>query len=125
LGCAYAVRLLGEPDTSPLNGEPSFTAVNILAQVGQLLPVYAFALHRGRDFIARANPEVVARALDALAHADFPRRLYRELAERYLALDAPVIASGIIDGIIDHRADDLYDLIERIITQTRHHDLLR
>ncbi len=122
LACAYAVRLLGEPDTSTLNGQPSVTAINVLAHHGQRLPVYLFVLRQGADFIQQGNGEVVAKALEALA-VDFPAALFAELAESVVAQDVPVVVSGLVNAITAARLVDLYPLLERIITRTRHDDL--
>jgi hypothetical protein len=115
LGCAYAVKLLGEPDTSELSGEPTLTAMAVLAQHGQLLPLYGFVLHRGRAFVERGMGEVVGKGLELLAGV-LPQPLYAPLAESFAALDAPTISSSIAD---------LYALLEGIITGTRHDDVHR
>jgi hypothetical protein len=124
LACAYAVKLLGEPDTSILSGEPSLTALSVLVTAGRLLPVYQFALRGGRLMIAAGIDEAVEKALEALSNsATFPADLFRDLCEAYLELDAPLPLRGIITGIIDTGNDDFYPLLERIITSTRQDDL--
>lgn len=122
LACAYAVKLLGEPDTSTLNGQPSITAINVLAHHGQRLPIYQFVLRQGHDFIQRGNGEVVSRALETLGRG-FPPALFAQLAGMYIDLDVPVALSGIVNAITSHRLADLYPLLERIITRTRHGEL--
>lgn len=122
LACAYAVKLLGEPDTSTLNGQPSITAINVLAHHGQRLPVYQFVLRQGRDFIQRGNGEVVSRAIDVLGR-DFPPALFAALAEDYVELDVPVALSGVVNAITTQRLAQHYPLLERIITRTQHAEL--
>lgn len=124
LGCAYAVRLLGEPDTSELNGEPSLTSVKVLAVSGQVLPVYLFVLRLGQSFIANGQGEVVGKALEVLG-GDLPPALYRPLAEQFADLDSPAASSGLLTAIVEARLEDLYLLLERIITATRHDTLHR
>src|SRR5437868_2999019 len=41
----HSVRLLVDQYTSPMSGEPAVTAARVLAAQGQLLPLYARALH--------------------------------------------------------------------------------
>ncbi|MBN1284169.1 MAG: hypothetical protein JXB47_02095 [Anaerolineae bacterium] len=124
LACAYAVKLLGEPDTSQLNGEPSMTAVRVLAHYSQALPLYQFVLLAGEDFIQEAKGEVVSQALESLG-ADFPPAVYAPLAERFAALDVPIVTSGIINHITRHRVTALYPLLRDLITETKHDDLHR
>jgi hypothetical protein len=124
LASAHAVRLLGEPDTSPVNGEPSFTALAVLVQQGHLLPIYGFVLRQGQDFIAQGMGEIVGKALELLP-VDFPVDLYAPLAESFVALDAPAAISGVANAIVEQRIADLYPLLERIITGTRHDEVHR
>lgn len=123
-GSAYAAHLLGEPDTSVPNGQPSLAAINVLAHTGQLLPVYQFVRLQGEAFIQRHNPELVARAFEVLADG-FPDELYAELADEYVTKDVPVVTSGIVDAIVEGRMAELYPLLERVITGTRHTDVQR
>lgn len=125
LAGAYATRLLGEPDTSPLNGEPSLTALKVLAGSGQLLPVYLFVLRQGEAFVERGNGEVVASALEALADDALPRRLFAALAEQVAAWDVPVTSGGLAEAITALQIADLYPLLEHMLTTTRHADLVR
>ncbi|MBN1966210.1 MAG: hypothetical protein JW910_16300 [Anaerolineae bacterium] len=122
--CRHAVRLLGEPDTSPLSGEPSLTALGVLIRFGETLPVYGFLLRQGRDCVARGYHEVVGKALASLG-ADFDPDLYAALAEPLLALDAPVVSMGVVDHVVEGRVDALYPLLERLITRTKDADLHR
>lgn len=124
LGSAYAVRLLGEPDTSPLNGEPSITALGVLAMQSQPLPIYQFILLRGEDFIRQGLGDVVGKALELLG-ADFPTPLYASLAEWLIELDAPTASSGLVNAIVAARLTALYPLLEDLIAGTRHDDLHR
>ena len=122
LGLAYATKLLGEPATTQGNCEPSMTAVNLLVWGGQALPVYQFVLLVGETFVREAKGEVVGRALELLV-AEVPPDLYAALCAPFAAMDAPVAVSGVIAAITQHHAIDLYPLLERIVTGTRHDDL--
>lgn len=122
LACAYAVRLLGEPDTSTLNGQPTMAAIETLLAGGNILPVYHFVLRQGTAFITQGMGEVVTRAIEALGR-DLPRPLFAELGEHFLALNSPSALSGIASAIIEGRMDDQYPLVGRIIATTQHDDL--
>lgn len=122
LACAWAVRLLGEPDTSPLNGQPTITAMQTLLAGNQVLPIYHFVLRLGDAFISKGLGEVVSQALEALGR-DLPRPLFEELAEYYANADSPSALSGITSAIVEQRISDLYPLVKRVITSTHHDDL--
>lgn len=124
LGRAYAVRLLGEPDTSPLSGEPSATALNVLASLDERLPVFGFIRLAGRALIENRLSDLVGKAFELLGAA-FPATLFAELAAEYSALDVSPVSAGIINAIIERRDAALYPLLEQIITQTRDADLHR
>jgi hypothetical protein len=124
LASAYAVRLLGEDDTSEFNGEPSITAINVLLRANQPLPIYGFLLLKGERFLEQGKGEVVARAFELLG-ADFPPALYRAAAERFTGYDLPAVTSGIIDYIVQNRVSAFYPWLQDIIKGTRHPDLHR
>lgn len=124
LASAYAVKLLGEDDTSEFNGEPSITAINVLLRANQPLPIYGFLLLKGERFLEQGKGEVIARAFESLG-ADFPPALYRAAAERFIGYDLPVVTSGIIDYIVGNRLDSFYPWLQEIIQGTRHPDLHR
>jgi hypothetical protein len=125
LGCAHAVRLLGEPDTSQLNGQPTLTAIHVLAGYGRPLPVYAFVLRQGEAFVRDGIGEVVGTALESLAAAEFPASVFAALAQTVAAWGMPTVSSSLLHAIITGRKTDLYPLAQDIITRTRHDDLHR
>lgn len=118
----HAARLLGEPDTSPLSGEPSLTAIGVLARLNERLAIYQFALRQGEDFIRRGNGEVVGRALEMLG-ADFPADVFTALVEPLLAFDAPAASAGVINYIVESRQAALYPLLNKVLDDTRDEDL--
>lgn len=123
LACLHATRVLGEPDTAVLSGEPSLTAINVLARFDVHLPIYAFVLRQGEDFTRRGNGEVVGQAFESLGAA-FPVTEFEALAEPFLALDAPAVSAGIINFIVARQDDALFTLLSRILDDTRDDDLL-
>ena len=121
--CLHATRILGEPDTSALSGEPSLTAITVLARFDERLPIYAFLLRQGENFARRGMGEVVAQGFESLGE-DFPVPEFTALAEPFIALDAPAVSAGIINSIVARRDEALFPLLTRILDDTRDDDLL-
>ena len=114
----YATKLLGEPDTSELNGEPSLTALSVLSTRGYILPIYQFLLRQGEAFIYSNKAEVVGKALEVL-DKDFPKTLYRALADQFIPLDIPIVSAGMVNYITQYRQEALYDLLDRMLNETK------
>ena len=124
LACLYAARFLGERHTSVFSCEPAMTAIDVLVASDQRLPIYQFLLRGGEEMARTARGELTGKALASLG-GDFPLHLYADLIERYQALDQPTATMGIINWIIDGRAESLYDRLETVIQSTRDADLRR
>jgi hypothetical protein len=122
LASVYAVKLLGENDTSQFNGEPSITAVTLLRRFNQPLPIFQFLLRQGKNFIERGLAEVVGKALESLGK-DFPLHLYEELADDFLQNEVPVVVGGIINYIIENDVSELYSRMVQIIEEAEDNDL--
>ena len=124
LACIYAARFLGERHTSVFNCEPALTAVDVLVASNQRLPIYQFLLRGGEGMARTGRGELTGKALESLG-ADFPPHLYEDLIEQYQALDQPTASMGIVNFIIEARAEALYDRLEAVILATRDVDLRR
>ena len=124
LACLYAARFLGEPFTSVFNCEPAMTAVDALVAANQRLPIYQFLLHSGEGMARTGRGELTGKALESLGE-DFPPRLYEQLIEKYQAIDQPTASMGIINWVIDRRAEELYDRLESVIMTSKDVDLRR
>ena len=124
LACLYATGYLGEEHTSAFNCEPGMTAVNVLAQADQRLPIYQFLLRDGESMAQSGRGELTGKALESLGE-DFPVPLYAGLMERYQALDQPTASLGIINRVISGNVKSLYDRLEGVIMDTAHVDLRR
>lgn len=124
LACIYATKFLGEDYTSVFNCEPAMTAVDVLVQANQRLPIYQFLLRRGAHMAMTKRGELTGKALESLG-TDFPLNLYVELIDIYQALDMPTASIGIINYIIEERIDVLYDDLCDVIVSTRDFDLRR
>ena len=124
LACLYATRFLGEPFTSVFNCEPAMTALDVLVQADRRLPIYQFLLRGGEEMAMSARGELTGKALESLGE-DFPPDLFGQLIERYIAIDQPTASMGIINWVVERRADSLYDQLEALIMETRDIDLRR
>jgi hypothetical protein len=122
LATGHAVRLLADPETSRLSGEPALTAVRVLAAQGQLWPLYLHALTAHRQPGSAATPEVVAECLRCLADG-LPDSLAHGLLSGTGGLDAArdeALAVGLIDLALA-RAGQAYafDWLKAFLRDTR------
>ena len=124
LACLYAARFLGETHTSVFNCEPAMTAIDVLVDAEQRLPIYQFLLRGGEEMAQSARGELTGKALESLGD-DFPHQLYGQLIERYRAIDQPTASMGIVNWVLEQRAASLYDQLEALIMETRDMDLRR
>jgi hypothetical protein len=119
----HATRLLSEIEsTSQFSGEPAVTAINLLAQQRQTLPIYQFLLLGGIDALEAGQYEVVGKALESLG-SRFPVDLYQQLTDLFLPRDRAVVSMGIITHIVENQVSTLYPLLDTILTSTRHDEL--
>ncbi len=93
----HAVRLLQDPYTAPMSGEPALTAVRVLASCGKVLPLYQLACQAG-DHI----PDVVAECLRNLTQ--LPPPLLPSLVERHLASEDGIVLVGLFDLLLVHES---------------------
>ncbi len=95
----HCVRLLTDPHTSAMSGEPARTAVRILALHGQLLPLYAYVTGEGGGVA-----DVLAESLRSLTA--IPASLLPPLVERYGGSGDEIVLLGLFDLLLarDDRA---------------------
>jgi hypothetical protein len=124
LACIYATKFLGEEHTSVFNCEPAMTAVQVLVQANNRLPLYQFLLHQGEFMAKTKRGELAGKAFESLGE-DFPLQFYHPLIDTYQAIDMPTASIGIINMIIENRYEQLYDTLEDVILSTRDDDLRR
>lgn len=96
LASYHAARLLVDPQTDEMSGEPAATAARILAAQGHLLPLYALAMQGSRF------PEVTAEALRGLAR--LPDSLLPTVTERDWEAEGEAVLAGLYDLLLQHRA---------------------
>jgi len=92
----HAVRLLVDPRTSPMSGEPAVSAVQVLAAQGQLLPLYGYLLSGDMGI-----PDVVAECLRQLT--PIPATLLGALVERYQQNEDEIVLLGLFDLLLAHQ----------------------
>ena len=98
LAAYHCVRLLANPHTSLLSGEPAVTAVRVLAAQGNHWPLYYYALHQPHP-----QSEVLSECLKELA--SLPASLLPELVDKFGGSDDEVVLVGLIDLLIETGGD--------------------
>ncbi len=93
----HAVRLLTDPHTARMSGEPAVTAARLLGGQGELLPLYGYVLD-----LAHAISEVWAECLKHLAGT--PAAVLADLLARYGATDDEFVLIGVLDLLLAHEA---------------------
>ncbi|MEX1018469.1 MAG: hypothetical protein WDZ49_02360 [Litorilinea sp.] len=89
-----ATRLLVDEHTAPMSGEPAVTAAQVLAGLGEQLPLYLYAMQPGD----RILPEVGAQVLRGLAN--LPQPMLGQVIARFVHADPPP-AGPVIAGLFD------------------------
>jgi hypothetical protein len=105
LAAYHAVRLLGDPHTSRLSGEPALTAARVLAAMEQTGPLYYYVLYQGyaKDTPAEPRSDVLAECLKSLA-GRLPVGLETELVEQYGESEDEVVLVGLLDLALAYEA---------------------
>lgn len=129
----HATRLLVDPHTSRMNGEPAVGAAQLLAAQRQYLPLYMYILEslQGRESI----PEVTGECLRSLG--DAPTPIVDDLFARYIAA-APTTKIPVYEQKDDLELVGLFDLllaqspqasylefIKTFLQSTRRHEVYR
>lgn len=92
----HATRLLADPLTDPMSGEPALTAVSVLVAQGELLPLYYYATQDQ----ARMRAEVGSSCLRSLA--EMPSEALPALVAGYAECKNPVLLVGLVDLLMAH-----------------------
>lgn len=92
---AHAVRMLFDVHTDEMSGEPALTAVRLLAENEQALPLYSYLLQEGQRLA-----EVVTECLKHMVH--LPAALAEALVRRYLAVRSDVVHVAVVDLVVGH-----------------------
>lgn len=107
LASYHCVRLLIDPYTSTMSGEPAATAVRILAAQEHYLPIYGYLIREQRGVA-----DVAAECLRSLT--PLPASLLPPLVERYLSSEDEIVLLGLFDLLLarSDRADYRNHLLE-------------
>jgi hypothetical protein len=113
----FAVELLHDPHQSVFSGEPTVTAIQVLAANGQTFPVWALARRPG------PQPDVLAQAFASLRGA--PPDLQLDALREHLAdaIDRGEAGEGVAlvaaEAIVLNKLTDGYDAVVDVLRSTR------
>jgi hypothetical protein len=112
----FAVELLQDPDTAAYSGEPAVTAIRVLAEHGQTLPIWAIARRPG------PSPDVLAQAFASLQRAPADLQLAALREHLRTAVDAgeagePVALVAAEAIVLNHLAGG-YPAVFRLLDET-------
>ncbi len=102
LASYHAARLLSDTVISEMSGEPAITAVRVLAEQGNTLPIYQYVAQDGAK-----HAEVVGECLRWLS--GMPETLLPQLVDKYINNPSEVLLMGLFDLIINHKAGDKFN----------------
>ena len=118
LAAFHAVRLLGDPHTSAMSGEPAVTAARLLASQGHPLVLYQ-ALRGGA-----IQPELAAACFEGLAGA--PASVLAALAEEHWKEYAGAALLALVDLLLAHPdAGRLSGVLAGIVEEATDLDVVR
>ena len=96
LAAYHAVRLLNDPETSPLSGEPALTAARLLAAQENRWPLYGYVLYPPQPLLS----EVISECLKSLA--GMPASLLPGLVDKYRESHDEAVLVGLIDLALEY-----------------------
>lgn len=122
LAAFHCVRLLVDPYTSTMSGEPALTAVRILAAQEQLLPLYAYVTQASATVA-----DVTAEALRSLVL--LPPSLVPPLIARYRDSEDDIVLLGLFDLLLarddrDEYRETIFDLLSATKQPTIYYSLV-
>lgn len=116
----HATRLLADPLTDPMSGEPALTAVTVLVAQGELLPLYFYVTQEA----SRMQAEVASLCLRSLG--DLPAEALPPLVALYAEYTNSVILVGLTDLLLQHAQLEIsQETLERLLVEAKDMDLYR
>lgn len=116
----HATRLLADPLTDPMSGEPALTAVTVLAAQGELLPLYYYATQDQTRMLV----EVGSSCLRSLA--EMPSEALLPLVNCYAECTNAALLVGLIDLLVAHpNAPISQETLARLMADVADMDLYR
>jgi hypothetical protein len=123
----HAVRLLVDPFTARMTGEPAVSAARVLGALGETAPLYLVAcqnMPHDRGGVVTVFPEVTAECLRHLT--SLPTTLAEGLLARYVTTSSSIIRMGLFDLLLNHRAGPLGRVqLVRFLNETTDVDIYR
>ncbi len=116
----HATRLLADPLTDPMSGEPALTAISVLAAQGELLPLYYYATQDQ----TRMHGEVASACLRSLGA--LPPEVLPPLVAAYAECTEPVLLVGLVDMLLAHpKLPVSLETLARLLAEVKDRDLYR
>jgi hypothetical protein len=113
----HAVRLLADPRTTRMSGEPALTAARALAAQDHFLPLYHYVLYEPAPV-----SEVVSESLKSLTR--LPDALLPDLVKKYGGSDDDMALAGLFDLLLAHPAGGAHsDFLLQFLRTTRRLDV--
>lgn len=124
----HAVRLLVDPFTARMTGEPAVSAARVLGALGETAPLYLLACqnmpHDRAAGVVTVFPEVTAECLRHLT--SLPATLAEGLLARYVTTSSSIIRMGLFDLLLNHHAGPLGRAhLVRFLNETTDVDIYR
>lgn len=116
----HAARLLSEPFSNPMSGEPGISAAEVLAAQGEYAALVTYACQAEHQLV----PEVAGACLRSLV--DLPDAVLSPLVSHFAACEQPVIVVGLVDLLLAHPELDVgMEYVAALLAQTENLDLYR
>lgn len=120
LAAYHAVRLLCDPETSRLSGEPALTAARLLATQDNRWPLYAYALYPPQPPLS----EVISECLKSLA--GMPASLLPAVLDKYRASADEAVMVGLVDLALAYGDDPAAaSFVREFLASTRQYAVYR
>ena len=117
----HCVRILVDPYTSNMSGEPAVTAARVLADQSNFLPLYQYIFTEQKE---PNFPEVVAECLKGLTR--IPDSLLGRVVSQFQLVQDEVILIGLFDLVLGHKAGaNFNDFLLDFLATTTNYDLYR
>lgn len=116
----HATRLLADPLTDPMSGEPALTAITVLVAQGELLPLYFYVTQEP----SRMHAEVASICLRSLG--GLPPEVIPPLVAGYSDCNNPVLLVGLVDLLLAHPTLPVsQETLARLMVEVKDSDLYR
>lgn len=116
----HATRLLADPLTDPMSGQPALAAVDVLASLDEALPLFFYAM-QAHDHVL---PEIAGECLRRLV--SLPASVLPSVVSHFTDCARSALLVGVIDLLIQHpEGVSELDFLARLLHQPPDLDLYR